>query len=702
MSRYVLTVGSTMRIPLLYRGEYSQWVEKFMNYLEEQTDEEAMINCIKNGDQPLPRVTQVFIAGTSSTEQPPLKDKSMCNKTAKDLWDVLARHMIGSEYGKQDRKAKKIVVVNSDPLALIAEKTKSANKKQEFVKSNDKKVEKKDDEKRRDMSKVKCYNCKKEGHFVKDCKKVKVKDCEYYKIKMLLSKKDTDEQVLLAEDQAWMELSKASSSSAGDKISEVSCYLSKSDSESIAFDCNNARNALCNARMNASVDVNDLFVFDDIIQIVLWIINSGCSKHMMGNHALLTNFVEKFLGTVRFGNNNFAMIAGYGDVVIGSMTIKKVYYVEGLGHNLFSVGQFRDKGLEVAFRKSTCFVRIEDGVDLLTGYHSSNLYTIALNEVVSNSSTCLLAKLLLRNLGCLPKMKFEKDHLCSAYEQGKIHQKHHKSKTAFASNKPLYLLHMDLCGPMRVIMKSSTMNVETSNVEIPSYEEEVFHEISESFQEESSSSLLDENIQQREMKFYLGFQVNQFSNGIFINQSKYILDILKRFGIENCDTVPTPMVEQAKLKLDLVGKPVDHTDYQSMIGSLMYVTSSRPDIMFSTLFTLNGNPTSANVNANADSRGKKMRLVTHGLEGCEFENTCNNDKNLSEIQLEHEKEDELVMVVVKVVHELDCMMVVKEIENGILEEIEKFGWWFEQDIGGENKDDMEKKLVMVSEEGWMS
>nr|GEX81868.1 hypothetical protein [Tanacetum cinerariifolium] len=159
------------------------------------------------------------------------------------------------------------------------------------------------------------------------------------------------------------------------------------------------------------------YVSLSIVQICLWIIDSGCSKHMMGNHALLTNFVEKFLGTVRFGNNDFAVIAGYGDVVIGSMTIKKVYYVEGLGHNLFSVGQFCDKGLEVTFQKSTCFVRNKDGVDLLTG---------------------------------LPKMKFEKDHLCSACEQGKIHQKHHKSKTAFASNKPLYLLHMDLCGPMRV------------------------------------------------------------------------------------------------------------------------------------------------------------------------------------------------------------------------------------------------------------
>nr|GEZ16877.1 hypothetical protein [Tanacetum cinerariifolium] len=100
-------------------------------------------------------------------------------------------------------------------------------------------------------------------------------------------------------------------------------------------------------------------------------------------------------------------------------------------------------------------------------------------------------------------------------------------------------------------------------------------------------------------------------------------------------------------------------------------------------------------------RGKKMRLVIHDLEKCEFENICNNDKSLSEIQLEHEKEDELVMVVVKVVHEY-YRMVVKEIENGLLEEMEKFGWWFEQDIDGESKDDNEKKLVMVNEEGWMS
>ncbi|GJS85333.1 hypothetical protein Tco_0751874 [Tanacetum coccineum] len=83
-------------------------------------------------------------------------------------------------------------------------------------------------------------------------------------------------------------------------------------------------------KLYASCDVNDLFVFDDIVQIFLWIIDSGCSKHMTGNRSILTNFVEKFLGTVRFGNNDFSVISGYGDVVIGLMTVKKVYYVEGL------------------------------------------------------------------------------------------------------------------------------------------------------------------------------------------------------------------------------------------------------------------------------------------------------------------------------------------------------------------------------------
>nr|GEU57631.1 hypothetical protein [Tanacetum cinerariifolium] len=74
MSRDVITVGSTMKIPLLYRGEYSQWRERFMNYLEEQTDGEAMINSIQNGDQPLPVIALVSLAGTAQNVSPTLKD----------------------------------------------------------------------------------------------------------------------------------------------------------------------------------------------------------------------------------------------------------------------------------------------------------------------------------------------------------------------------------------------------------------------------------------------------------------------------------------------------------------------------------------------------------------------------------------------------------------------------------------------------
>nr|GEX45288.1 hypothetical protein [Tanacetum cinerariifolium] len=361
MSRDILTVGSTMRIPLLYRGEYSQWVERFMNYLEEQTNAEAMINSIKNDDQPLPRVTQVSIAGTSSTEQPPLKDKSMwsdqekriqkinrlarslliqgllndiyslidSHKTAKDLWYALARHMLGSEYGEQDKKAavlyeyetfkkcgyskdncelnfkflnnlqpewkqyatmmrqnknlmdinidalynilkqnqgdvndamgskKKTIVVIYDPLDLIAEKTKVSKSKEKVGVSSNSEGSDADDfselkkitallakafnrrkfyskptnnnlrtsstsqsEKKRDMSRVKCYNCKKEQHFAKDCKKVKVKDYEYYKTKIDSDQEINANMIFIAQIKKVLSDLEASSSSADDKISE--------------------------------------------------------------------------------------------------------------------------------------------------------------------------------------------------------------------------------------------------------------------------------------------------------------------------------------------------------------------------------------------------------------------------------------------------------------------------------------------------
>ncbi|GJT89099.1 integrase, catalytic region, zinc finger, CCHC-type containing protein [Tanacetum coccineum] len=132
--------------------------------------------------------------------------------------------------------------------------------------------------------------------------------------------------------------------------------------------------------------------FTIVVQIVLWYLDSGCSKHMTGNRSQLMNFVSKFLGTVRFGNDHIARIMGYGDYQLGNVTISRVYYVEGLGHNLFSIGQFCDGYLKVAFRKNTCFIRNLEGVDLLSGSCDTNLHTISLDGMLKTSRICLLSK----------------------------------------------------------------------------------------------------------------------------------------------------------------------------------------------------------------------------------------------------------------------------------------------------------------------
>ncbi|GJX88828.1 retrovirus-related pol polyprotein from transposon TNT 1-94 [Tanacetum coccineum] len=130
-----------------------------------------------------------------------------------------------------------------------------------------------------------------------------------------------------------------------------------------------------------------------------------CSKHMTGNRSKLMNFVEKFIGSVRFGNDHLGAIMGYGDYVMGDSVISRVYYVEGLGHNLFSVGQFCDSDLEVAFRKHTCFVRDIKGTYILKGSRGTNLYTISIDEMMKSSPICLLSKASKVKSGYAPSRK---------------------------------------------------------------------------------------------------------------------------------------------------------------------------------------------------------------------------------------------------------------------------------------------------------
>ncbi|GKA47358.1 retrovirus-related pol polyprotein from transposon TNT 1-94 [Tanacetum coccineum] len=190
----------------------------------------------------------------------------------------------------------------------------------------------------------------------------------------------------------------------------------------------------------------------EVVQIVPWYLDSGCSKHMTGNRSQLVNFVSKFLGTVRFGNDHIVKIMGYGDYHMGNVTISRVYYVEGLGHYLISIGQFCDSDLEVAFRKHTCNIRDLKGVDLLKGSRGSNLYILSLEDMMSTSPICLLSKASKTKSWLwhrrLSHLNF--DYITSLAKQGKSKKHSHKPKAEDSIQEKLNLLHMDLCGPIRI------------------------------------------------------------------------------------------------------------------------------------------------------------------------------------------------------------------------------------------------------------
>nr|GEX03636.1 retrovirus-related Pol polyprotein from transposon TNT 1-94 [Tanacetum cinerariifolium] len=174
---------------------------------------------------------------------------------------------------------------------------------------------------------------------------------------------------------------------------------------------------------------------------------SNCSK---GDNACTSNHLEPTIK--QFPNSTFSLA----------------------GHNLFSVGQFCDSDLEITFRRNACFVRSLKGVDLLSGNRTTNLYTIILYKMASTSPICLMAHASSTKLWLwhqrlshlnfdtiydlakndlvtgLPKFKYHKEHLCPSCEQGKSKRASHPPKPVPNSRQRLQLLHMDLCGPMRI------------------------------------------------------------------------------------------------------------------------------------------------------------------------------------------------------------------------------------------------------------
>nr|GEW56225.1 hypothetical protein [Tanacetum cinerariifolium] len=490
-----------------------------------------------------------------------------------------------------------------------------------------------------------------------------------------------------------------------------------------------------------------------IVQLIIFIVDSGCKKHMTGNLKLLCNFVEKFLGIVRFG----------------------------LNHNLFSVGQFCDADLEVAFRKSTCFVRDLQGNDLLTSNHGSDLYIIPLQESTSSTPLCLMAKasptqawlwhrrlshlnfdyinLLLNKdvvIG-LPKLKYVKDQLCSNPQDKQpsmniqptsapstptyVHAEENNDDQAEEDHLPDDAFTNPFCALAYKVVESSSHNIGNSNVPTfnqpqvseyrwmkdhpleqvrgnlsrpvqtrqklatnpemcmfaltvstvelknikeamadsawteamleelhqvdrhqvwelvdkpfgktvirlkwlwknkknedqtvihnnarlvaKGYAQEEAHKSFPIYQMDVKTTFLNGPLKEKvyvaqpdgfvdpdnlekvyrlrkalyglkqaprawydELSKFLtskgftkGLQIHQSPHGIFINQAKYTLEILHKHGMDNGQSIGTTMATKPKLDADLSGNPVDQTDYRSKIGSLMYLTSSRPDIV---------------------------------------------------------------------------------------------------------------------------
>jgi len=203
-------------------------------------------------------------------------------------------------------------------------------------------------------------------------------------------------------------------------------------------------------------------------------LDSGCSKHMIGDASLLTGLTLKHGGYVTYGDNNKEKIIGSGDIgVKGSLIIHNVLLVEGLKYNLLSISQLCDKGLEVTFQPKIYLISSRDSrYAHLVVKRVNNVYMLDLHYINSEIN-CLVAKcdetwLWHRRIAHihmqhltriaskelvigLPKLKFEKDKVCEACQKGKQTKTSFKQKQFVSTTRPLEMLQIDLFGTSRTM-----------------------------------------------------------------------------------------------------------------------------------------------------------------------------------------------------------------------------------------------------------
>ncbi|GJS61850.1 putative ribonuclease H-like domain-containing protein, partial [Tanacetum coccineum] len=373
------------------------------------------------------------------------------------------------------------------------------------------------------------------------------------------------------------------------------------------------------------------------------IVDSGCSRHMTGNKAYLAEFQDFNGGPVAFGGSK-GYITGKGKIKTGKLDFEDVCFVKELQHfNLFSVSQMCDKKNKVLFTDSECLVLSpefklpDENQVLLKIPRQNNMYSFNLENIVpSGGLACLIAKATTdesnkwhRRLGHvnfknlnklvkgnlvrgLPSKIFQNDHTCVACQKGKQHKASCKAKSVSSISHSLQLLHMDLFGPTSV----RSLNHKTYCLVIT----DDFSRFSWVFflrTKDETSGILKDFIRQIENQLNQKVKTIRCDNGTeFKNkdviefcgskgikreysnartpqqngvaerknrtliEAAYVAEILKKFNFANVKTVSTPIETQKPLVKDEEASDVDVHLCRSMMGSLMYLTTSRPAIMF--------------------------------------------------------------------------------------------------------------------------
>nr|GEU97416.1 putative ribonuclease H-like domain-containing protein [Tanacetum cinerariifolium] len=373
------------------------------------------------------------------------------------------------------------------------------------------------------------------------------------------------------------------------------------------------------------------------------VIDSGCLRHMTGNMSYLRDYEKIGRGYVAFGGNpKGRKITSKGTIKTGKLDFENVYFVKELKFNIFSVSQMCDKKNSFLFNDTECvvlspdFKLTDENHVLLRVPRKNNMYSVDLKNNITKgdqeennsvnstnranaiSSTVNAASNEVNVVGRKASIKLHDDLNMPELEDISIFED--SNEDVFGANADLNNLESTFQGhtqeegidydevfalvarieAIRLFLTyASFKDFEVYQMDVKSafiygkIKEEVYICQPLGFEDPDFPSKVYKvekalyGLHQaprawsmRELAFFLGLKVNQKEDGIFISQDNYVAKILKKFVFFEVKTASTPMETQKPLLKDEDGEEVDVHIYRLMIGSLMYLTSSSPDIMF--------------------------------------------------------------------------------------------------------------------------